>query len=222
MDSRRSRGWCFTINNHAQADHEAVAAASEEAVYVVVGREVGKEGTPHIQGYMYFKTLKSLKQVKQLLPRAHLEAQKGSFEDAIDYCKKDGDWHEVGEAPMSKKRKGEKGKEFWDDVKEKAKAGLLDEIDSKVFVSHFSTLQKIATKYAPMPDDLDTSRCAEWLYGPTRTGKSRTAREENPGAYLKKCNKWWDNYQDQESVIIEDFDKQHAYLGSLAQISSGW
>lgn len=210
--SKRSRGWCFTLNNpdNDKDNYDALEAAQ----YFVIGKEVGKEGTPHHQGYVYFKTLKSFKQVKQLVPRAHWEAQKGSFEEASDYCKKDGDFIEEGSAPMTKKQKGEKGKEFWDDVKEKAKAGLLDEIDSKVFVTHFSSLTKIATKYFPMPEDLDYAICGEWLYGPTRTGKSRTAREENSEFYLKKCNKWWDNYQNQEVVIIEDFDKQHAYLGA--------
>jgi len=212
MSDGRSLGWCFTLNNpdNTVDNYEKIQT---DAAYLIVGKEVGEEGTPHHQGYVYFKTKKSLKQMKVYVPRAHWETQKGSFEQAIEYCKKDEDFIEFGTPPMSKKRKGECGKEFWDDVKKKAKAGQLDEIDSKVFVTHFNTLTKIATKYAPMPPDLDYPICGEWFYGPTRTGKSRTAREENPGAYLKKCTKWWDNYQEQDSVIIEDFDKQHAYLG---------
>lgn len=211
----RNRGWCFTINNPTEED--SLVPLQEAAVYVIAGKEVGEGGTPHLQGYCYFRTSKSLAQLKVLLPRAHLEAQKGTLEQAIDYCKKEGDFHEVGTPPMTPKRKGELGKEFWDQQLSLAKKGRLDEIDSKVLITHFSSLTRIATRYAPMPPDADDTT-GHWWYGPTGTGKSRKAREDNPIFYLKGCNKWWDNYQGQEVAIIEDFDKVHSVLGHHLKI----
>jgi len=45
--------------------------------YKVFGFEVGKKGTPHIQGYLYHNDRISMKQLKKSIPRAHLEKGKG-------------------------------------------------------------------------------------------------------------------------------------------------
>jgi hypothetical protein len=105
----RSRGYCFTVNNPTQEDYTQLEEL--ECKYVVYGREVGEEGTKHLQGYAYFHTLKSLRQVKKVLPRAHIESQRGSFSQAISYCKKDGDFVERGSPPIEAKAAGLKGAE---------------------------------------------------------------------------------------------------------------
>ena len=70
------------------------------------GRERGDEGTPHLQGYVQFKTEKSLKQLKALMPRAHVEPRMGPIDKAIAYCHKDEDYEEHGQKPKMPKEKG--------------------------------------------------------------------------------------------------------------------
>lgn len=211
--TKRSYGWCFTLNNPNNEDpQDDLTPLREASKYIIAGKEVGEEGTPHIQGYVYFVNKKSLAQLKKLLVRAHFEPQRGTAEQALEYCKKDGEYVEFGEPPMSKKRKGELGKEFWDEQLALAKKGRVDLCDSKVQISHFSLLTKIAAKHAPMPDDAEDTT-GVWFYGPTGTGKSLKARTDYPGAYLKLCNKWWDGYNGEDTVIIEDFDRNHSVLG---------
>lgn len=48
-----------------------------------------------------------------------------------------------------------------------------------------------------------------WFYGPAGTGKSMKARligMQEGGYYLKAQNKWWDGYQNEPVVIIDDLD----------------
>lgn len=45
-----------------------------------------------------------------------------------------------------------------------------------------------------------------WYYGKPGTGKSMKAYEENKGAFRKAQNKWWDGYQGEEAVILDDLD----------------
>jgi hypothetical protein len=50
----------------------------------------------------------------------------------------------------------------------------------------------------------DAITCKLYI-GPTGTGKSHRAFDELPGAYVWDGTKWWDNYDGQSDVIVDDF-----------------
>lgn len=212
-------GWVFTVNNPTDDDRAELKKLQVAQVYkyIVCGNEVGADGTPHYQGYIQLKLKKSLSGVKALLTRAHWESQRGTFTQAIEYCKKDGDFFEDGVPPMDQATKGKRGREYWEQQKDLAKKGRLDDVDPQLFVTSYRSLVAIAKDFAPMPEPL-TDTCGHWYYGPTGLGKSHAARVDFPNFYLKMCNKWWDGYQSEDSVIIEDFDKNHALLGYFLKI----
>ena len=69
-----TRGWCYTINNFTEEDRDGLR--SLECVYNIFGYERGAEGTPHLQGYVHFKSHKTQQGVKKMMPRAHLEPRR--------------------------------------------------------------------------------------------------------------------------------------------------
>jgi hypothetical protein len=209
--SVRSYGWCFTLNNYSEEEYEELLAV--DCQYLIIGKEVGECGTPHLQGFVQFHLKKTLLACKKINPRAHWEQTKGSIDQNVEYCSKDGTFEERGIRPLSKKRQGEKEKERWDLALQCAKKGRWDEVPESILVRYGKGLEWAVQKIEESTRDLsDTDEKMEWYYGASGTGKSRRAREENPGAYLKACNKWWDGYRSQEVVIIEDFDKDHRVL----------
>lgn len=207
----RSRAWCFTLNNYNDSDVRWCREAVERHLcrYIVVGQEVAPSGTLHLQGYICFTNKKSLQTLKKLLiGRSHWSAARGDSESNFVYCSKDGNFFEFGDRPASQKRKGDLGKLYYDEAFSNAKQGLLELIPSDLRVRHYETWKRIKTDHQVTPSE-DGTFTAFWYYGPTGTGKSRRARELFPGSYFKLANKWFDGYQDQKSIIMDDVDVKH-------------
>nr|UOF78986.1 rep protein [Cressdnaviricota sp.] len=88
---KRNRGWCFTLNNYTESELENITQYfKENCEKHIIGIEKGKEnGTPHLQGWCYFKNGVSFKRVKGISERAHWEVAKGSAEQNKNYCSKE-------------------------------------------------------------------------------------------------------------------------------------
>lgn len=94
-----AKNWCFTLNNYTENDENLLELLFQNGHvnYIVFGREIGEEGTPHLQGFVQFKKKLRLRQAKSFIsPRCHLEPMAGTATQASMYCKKDGDFQEFG------------------------------------------------------------------------------------------------------------------------------
>jgi len=58
-----------------------------------------------LQGYVHLSTQKTLSAMKKFIPRAHLEPRRGTIDEAVDYCKKDGDFEELERSPKPSKKR---------------------------------------------------------------------------------------------------------------------
>jgi len=102
MSGSRAKNWCFTLNNYNETDEARVSDLYVGCVYVVYGREVGENGTRHLQGFCSFSSRVYFSVVRRWIGgddnRAHIETARNILA-SVQYCKKDGDFVEIGELP---------------------------------------------------------------------------------------------------------------------------
>lgn len=82
--------WCFTLNNWTDDDLKGISSiVPEKCKSCLIGSEIGESGTPHLQGYIEFKTKARPKSVFSN-EKIHWEKYKGTKKQNIAYCSKDG------------------------------------------------------------------------------------------------------------------------------------
>lgn len=201
----RSRNFLFTLNNWEIQEYNQLETMTDYQ-YLIIGKEVGAEGTPHLQGYVHWNNQKTLKAVMKINPKIHWEICKGTPQQNITYCSKDNNFEEWGTKPMSQEDKGERGKAAIAGRWELAKEGRFEELPPE----QIKTYEYIFRRYTKVQDRdiLDN----QWIMGPSGCGKSRSVREQHPPGtfYQKTMNKWWDGYNGEEVVVLDDFDPRHA------------
>lgn len=84
-----SKHWCFTLNNYTVEEENYLRDEGANVEYLIFGKEIGDNGTPHLQGYVVFINRKRMTAVKKWLKRAHWEIKRGSPLEASNYCRKE-------------------------------------------------------------------------------------------------------------------------------------
>lgn len=200
----RARSWCFTLNNYTAEEMENLK--NLECTYIIYGEEVGEQGTPHLQGYIYLKNGKTLQAMKKFmgLPRVHLEVAKGSPEQNKTYCSKQNLSFEKGDIGHQGKRSD------LDGIKERINDGKSNMRDILAEANSYQSV-RFAEKlmvYSERGRDWETE--VTWIYGPTGTGKTKLVHDicSANGYDLYVCQdsaQWWDGYDGHDTVLIDDF-----------------
>lgn len=90
---QRARKWCFTLNNYTDQDLSQLSQQFETTCkFYIIGKEVGENGTPHLQGYFEREHQVRFDTLKKIIPKAHLEIAKGNRKQNIEYCSKGGNF----------------------------------------------------------------------------------------------------------------------------------
>lgn len=205
MDDQKTRNVCFTLNNWTQEEYDRII--SLECRYLVIGKEVGEKGTPHLQGYIEFSGQKRFCTLKKMLPRAHIESRRGTAKEAATYCKKEGDFTEIGEISQQGTRTDIT--EIQERINNRqATVRQIRQENPMLYHQYGRTLNQLEDDLMELTYRTEQTH-GTWLWGGTGAGKSYLAfKNFNPTThYVWKLNdnNWQDGYQQQPIVIIDDF-----------------
>lgn len=197
----RVRNWCFT--SFEKLDWEALIG--EETTYIIVGEEICPDtGRKHWQGYAEFSKQNRLSALKKLWKndKIHWEPRRGSQEEAIKYCMKDGKFAEYGEKKEQGKRTDMTA------VREMIQDGFTNAEIATMATSWqaINSTQKLREMLIEPRDD-DVKPKVYWFYGPTGIGKTRKAKELCDHDY-DDCdykNEFLIGYTGKDTVIFDDF-----------------
>lgn len=225
--------WVFTINNYpSDWEDRLIPELQREGIqYLIIGKEVGKEGTPHLQGYVRFISKKYRQHLKSnISPEFYgfWDVARGSEKSNYDYCSKQNDFIEIGERAEAVNKSLEKNERYRAIMNDWLSLSPI-EFDAKWPMESLMLRQKLRQWEADRPSntlgwDGDLKEKNFWIWGVPGTGKSRWVRNQadklNTFVYAKGANKWWGGYDPKlhRIVLFEDFPEDGKYLAQLMKI----
>lgn len=223
--NRLSR-FVFTINNYTEAEVLDLKKITH-VKWLIFGREIGEEGTPHLQGACVigkqtaFSTLKKWK----ALERAHIEPMHGTPEQSLAYCtKEDKDAYQYGEMPNEGKRNDlhntiallKEGKSIRDIVNSDDIPSISTFVRYPKGLNAVANLLRLRGRQPPI---------VFWLYGSTGVGKTRCAVEfgtlygGEDGIWMSSGSlKWFDGYDGQQVAVFDDLRTKHVEFSMLLRL----
>lgn len=196
------RHWCATFFNEPKTE-------LFKGRYLIVGVETcPTTGKQHWQSYMEFQEKTSMKKIKEMFQdkSVHLEPKRGTREQARVYCKKEGAFTEYGVWAT--------GPGFRTDLKTTTESIVKGEKRlNDVMVEEPELYCKYRNGLKDIQGAVDKKKSAEFrklevivISGPTGCGKTRVAMENCTYKIEGGELNWWDGYDADESICIDEYD----------------
>lgn len=195
------------------------------AIYAIVANEKHEDGTPHTHAVVSYE-----KPIDTENPHCYdIQDDEGvihhgdyqgarNLVQSVTYCKKDGDFLEDGTAPVIDQAELQK-RAYMNKVKlEKTCKQLVDE--GIIPLEQVAKMQASKSIYnlLSIEDKVNIPRVCLWIYGSSGQGKSYIVRNMFPKIFTKSQNKWWDTYNGEAVVLIDDMDLQAKHMGHNLKI----
>lgn len=196
----KARSIVFTIYDLSLTD-KLREYAEAECKYVRFGHETcPTTGRPHLQGWLQWSSPRQVADFWSAFGHPHVERRRGKVVDNQRYTAKEGDWEEYGEPPKQGNRTD--WRQAVDQVR--ARLPLVDVIDAQPhLLPTIRALERLATLTRQPPKDRDVR--VLYIQGPAGCGKTRAIHQAYPEAYWKPEGEWWDGYEGQSVVVLDDY-----------------
>lgn len=178
--------------------------------YVLCGREIAPTtGKEHFQGYMYFKNERSHNRIKKILEGRHVQMVKGTVDHNEIYCRKDGNVVlEHGIKPKQGQRTDMEALQTL--IREGANEMDIFNEQPGNFIRYHRGIDRARNLFIEKRNwEMDV----RIYWGKPGTGKTRAVYEEFEidQIYEKMPGKWWDGYNGEKVVLIDDFDPNNCF-----------
>ncbi len=217
MARRRMRNLVFTVNNYTTQEYE-ILLAHEMWSYVVIGKEIGKSKTPHLQGYGELTKQRTIKWLTRQCRGFHVAKRMGTAKQAADYCKKDDNYEERG--TMSKQGRRT-------DIEELVtRVALGERLTTIILDCPTYNIMRMVEKLASyrQPTKVYDKRTVHWFWGETGKGKTKMAYEmvEEGNFWLSNDHQWFDGYDGQEIALIDELRAKNWPYSLMLKLLDGY
>ncbi|AGA18423.1 hypothetical protein [uncultured marine virus] len=234
----KSRKYIFTCNNYDDSQISEIQKfceslkkdGSTKVIYCIYGKEVAPTtGTPHLQGFIMLRdqmTMSALNK-KCFLNRASFKVARGTVSQNVKYCGKEDNVTEYGDRAAAEVAQGARSdlETICTQIKEGATLKRIAEEHPSQFVRYHRGFAALRTQLSVKRD---WKTYVLWAHGPTGVGKSGFAHayathlHEARGwtTYVKNpdTGKWWDGYETQEIIIIDDWRPSMCTFASMLRM----
>lgn len=212
--------WFLTYPQCAASAEELLAHLDtlDKVIHYVIATEQHKDGNQHLHAYVKYVDGVYKKQAPSKFDFAKYHGNYQpvrSAKSVVKYCTKENNYLSNFDISTYTSKKG---KLSVDIIKSKSAAAALTDGD-------ISFLQVRAYQAARSVLELPYEHTGErglWIYGPPRVGKSRIIREfatlNGYRLFSKGQNRWFDGYDGEELIMIDDYDQRGNGMDHLIKI----
>lgn len=212
----RGTHWTFTSFKSSKPDFD-----EKTMRYMVYQKEkCPKTGKEHFQGYVQFLLKKTMTSAKKALndEKVHLDLARADSESNKAYCTKeesriDGPWEFGKSADQGTRTDLEAAAEL-------AMKNDMKAIEPTTYVKFHRGLHALRNLHVT-PETREIRVTVIW--GETGVGKSHMAHElAGKEAYWKPAGQWWDDYNGEKTVVIDDFDPKENSESTVLRWMDKW
>lgn len=224
MTGLRSRYWIYTL--HDGLGFEPTGVQEKYFNYHIVQKErCPTTGRLHWQGYIELKQVQRLSYLQKLIPHGHYEVRRGTRCEAREYCRKeesrvDGPFEYGVWVEGDRGRRSDLASVMAAISDERREVQLAEEFP-EVWCKYYKAFERYRSLLAQESTREFRAVTVLVYLGGTGTGKTRLATSGSDW-FICDDTRWFDMYQGESTLILDDFDGKNCPFRWLLRILDGY